>query len=130
MAKPEKPRSKTETLPGLSNLDSGSRAEQKENTISGAGMGVQTIGEAYQAGWRIHVRCAWGRREGMKSVRGCLGKAELDLHTLIWTRGGAFPLTSLEARLKCPMCGSRRVSVILDVPSEPAVMRIAGMPSR
>jgi len=38
----------------------------------------------------------------MKSVRGCLGKAELDLHTLIWTRGGAFPLTSLEARLKCP----------------------------
>jgi hypothetical protein len=46
-------------------------------------MGVQTIGEAYRAGWRIHVRCAWGRR-AMKSVRGCLGKAELDLHTLIW----------------------------------------------
>jgi hypothetical protein len=52
-------------------------------------MGVQTIGEAYRAGWRIHVRCAWGRR-AMKSVRGCLGKAELDLHTLIWTRGAAF----------------------------------------
>jgi hypothetical protein len=92
-------------------------------------MGVQTIGEAYQAGWRIHVRCAWGRREAMKSVRGCLGKAELDLHTLIWTRGTAFPITSLEARLKCPMCGSRKVSVIFDVPSEPAGMRIAGMPS-
>ena len=41
-----------------------------------------------------------------------------------------FPLTSLEARLKCPMCGSRKVSVIFDVPSEPAAMRIAGMPSR
>src|SRR4051794_36219512 len=52
-----------------------------------AGMGVQTIGEAYRAGWRIHVRCAWGRREAMKSVRGCLGKAEIDLHALIWTRG-------------------------------------------
>jgi hypothetical protein len=51
---------------------------------------------------RAACRCAWGRREAMKSVRGCLGKAELDLHTLIWTRGGAFPLTSLEARLKCP----------------------------
>jgi hypothetical protein len=50
-------------------------------------MGVQTVGEAYQAGWRVYVRCAWGRREAMKSVRGCLGRAELDLHTLIWTRG-------------------------------------------
>jgi hypothetical protein len=60
-----------------------------------------------------------------------LGKAELDLHTLFWTRGGAFPLTSLEARLKCPMVrGPGAFSVILDVPSEPAVMRIAGMPSR
>jgi hypothetical protein len=95
-----------------------------------ADMGVQTIGEAYQAGWRIHVRCAWGRREAMKSVQGCLGRAELDLHTLIWTRGSAFPLSSLEGRLKCPLCGSRKVAVIFDVPSEPAAMRIAGMPSR
>jgi hypothetical protein len=62
-------------------------------------------------------------------VRGCLGKGELDLHTLIWTRGSAFQITSLEARLKCPMCGSRKVSVIFDVPSEPAAMQIAGMPS-
>jgi hypothetical protein len=92
-------------------------------------MGVQTIGEAYQAGWRVYVRYAWGRREAMKSVRGCLGRAELDLHMLIWTRGGGFPITSLEARLKCPMCGSRKVSVIFDVPSEPAARRIAGMPS-
>jgi hypothetical protein len=95
-------------------------------TEPGAVMGVRTIGEAYQAGCRIHVRCAWGRREAMESVRGCLGKAELDLHTLIWTRGRAFPLTSPEARLECPICGSRRVSVIFDVPSEPAAMRIHG----
>ena len=58
--------------------------------------------------------------------KGGAGLAYADLDT----QGGAFPLTSLEARLKCPMCGSRRVSVILDVPSEPAAMRIAGMPSR
>ena len=31
--------------------------------------------------------------------------------------------------LKCPLCGSRKVSVVFDVPSEPAAMRIAGMPS-
>jgi hypothetical protein len=65
----------------------------------------------------------------MKSVRGCLGKAELDLHTLIWTRASAFPISSPESRLKCPLCGSRKVAVIFDVPSEPAAMRIAGMPS-
>ena len=92
-------------------------------------MAVETIGEAYQAGWRIHVRCAWSRREAMKSERGCLGKAELDLHTLIWTRGGAFPISSLESRLKCPLCGSRKVAVVFDVPRVPVGMRIAGMPS-
>jgi hypothetical protein len=66
----------------------------------------------------------------MKSVRGCLRKAELDLHTMIWTRGAAFPLASLESRLKCPLCGSRKVAVVFDVPAEPVAMRIAGMPSR
>ena len=59
-------------------------------------MAVETIGEAYMLGWRIHARCGWGRREAMKSVRGCLGKAELDLHTLVWTRGAAFPISQLD----------------------------------
>lgn len=93
-------------------------------------MGVETIGEAYRLGWRIHVRCAWGRQEAMKRVRECLGRAELDLHTLVWTRGADFPIGSLESRLKCPLCGSRRVVVIFDVPSQPAAMRIAGMATR
>jgi hypothetical protein len=70
-------------------------------------MAVETIGEAYQHGWRIHVRCAWGRREAVKSVRGCLGKAELDLHSLIWTtRGAAFPVASLETGSNVP-CADR-----------------------
>jgi Zn finger protein HypA/HybF involved in hydrogenase expression len=90
-------------------------------------MGVQTIGEAYQAEWRIHVRCAWCRREGMKkrarlSRKGRAGPAHADLD-----EGQRLP--DQEARLKCPMCGSRKVSVIFDVPSEPAAMQIAGMPS-
>ena len=66
----------------------------------------------------------------LESVRGCLGKVELDLHTLVWTLGAAFPITSLENRLKYPLCGSRRVSIIFDLPKEPNAMRIAGMPSR
>ena len=90
-------------------------------------MRLETIGEAYMHGWRIHVRCAWGRREAMKSVRGCLGRAELDLQILIWTRGAGFPVSSLETRVKCPMCGSRRVAVIFDVQSESVAKRIAGI---
>jgi hypothetical protein len=72
----------------------------------GVPMGVETIGEAYMLGWRIHVRCAWGRREAMKSVRACLGKAELDLHTLVWTRGAAFPISQLIAGSNVP-CAAR-----------------------
>src|SRR3954470_7509690 len=95
-------------------------------------MGVETLGEAYMLGWRIHARCAWGRREAMKSVRGCLGKAELNLHTLVWTRGAAFRITSVENRLKRPLCGSRRVSIIFDLPKEPMAKRLPGyrIPSR
>ena len=70
-----------------------------------------------------------GQAGGHEERPRLLGRAELDLHTMVWTRGSAFPITSLEARLKCPMCGSRKVSVIFDVPSEPAAMRTGGMPS-
>ena len=45
-------------------------------------------------------------------------------------RCAAFPITSLENRLKCPLCGSRRVSIVFDLPKEPNAMRIAGMPRR
>ena len=68
--------------------------------------------------WRqIHARCAWGPRDGMKRVRECVYGAELDLQTLIWTRGNDFPLDLLSARLKCPRCGSRRVRVAFTPPA-------------
>jgi hypothetical protein len=44
-------------------------------------------------------------------------RADLDLKTLVWTRGDAFPISRLESRLKRADCGSRRVTVIFDVPS-------------
>ena len=72
-------------------------------------MSIETLGEAFSAGWRVRVRCAWGPREGMKRVRECVYGAELDLQTLVWTRGKDFPLDLLSARLKRPRCGSRRV---------------------
>jgi hypothetical protein len=66
----------------------------------------------------------------MKSVRGCLGKAELDLHTIDLDNRRCLPARQPGKPPKCPLCGSRKVAVIFDVPAESAAMRIAGMPSR
>ena len=80
-------------------------------------MSIETLGEAYEQGWQVRVRCAWGPRDGMKRVRECVHGAELDLQTLVWTRGAAFPLARMESRLKCPQCGSRRVVLLFEPPS-------------
>ena len=58
-----------------------------------------------------------GPRDGMKRVRECVYSGELDLQTLVWTRGRDFPIVRLESRLKCPRCGSRRVRLAFSVPS-------------
>jgi hypothetical protein len=86
-------------------------------------MSIETLGDAFSHGWGIRVRCAWGPRDGMKRVRECVYGAELDLATLIWTRGSNFPLTMLERRMKCPRCGSRRVRVAFTVPPTTQQMR-------
>ncbi len=78
-------------------------------------MAVETLGEAFSLGWRISARCAWGKRESMKSVRECTARYELDLQTLIIAR--------LESRLKCPRCGSRRVVLLFDLPAQPKAAR-------
>ena len=82
-------------------------------------MAVETLGEAMDFSWRVTVRCSWGPREGMKRVRECVYGGELDLQTLVWTRGRDFPLARLESRLKGPRCGSRRVRLAFGVPATP-----------
>src|SRR6478672_2834192 len=76
-------------------------------------MAIETLGEACSQGWRVTVRCAYGRSEGPRSQssRECNYRKELDLETLVWTRGRAFPLSRLESRLRCPRCGSRNGAV-------------------
>jgi len=86
-------------------------------------MTVETLGEAFDFGWRVTARCAWGKGDGMKRHRECTSRYELDLATLVWTRGRAFPLSRLESRLKCPRCGSRRVASIFNVPPLPKAVR-------
>lgn len=87
-------------------------------------MDVESLGEALDLCWRVTVRCAFGPHEGMKRIRECVYGGGLDLQTLVWTRGRAFPLARLESRLKCPRCGSRRVRLAFSVP--PTATRLAG----
>jgi len=70
-------------------------------------MPIQTLGEACSQGWRVTVRCADGRTESPRSQssRECSYRRELDMETLVWTRGRAFPLSRLESRLRCQRCG-------------------------
>ncbi len=84
---------------------------------------IETIAQARDAGMRITARCAWGPREGMKSIRECQARIDLNLETLIWTRGAAFPISMLEGRLKCPSCGSQRVVLLYDLPAGPMAKR-------
>ena len=80
---------------------------------------IETLGEAWRAGWTVTARCAFGTRDGLKSIRECVHGHKLDMPTLVWTRGPNFPLSSLESRLMCPQCGSRKVRLIYDVPNTP-----------
>jgi hypothetical protein len=50
-------------------------------------------------------------------MRRCVYRKQLDLETLVATRGPNFPLSRLEARLMCPACGSRLVTVVFEPPS-------------
>ena len=86
-------------------------------------MAIETIGEAYSLGWRLTARCTQGKYDGGHYARECQHRAALDLATLVWTRGAAFPLSSLESRLKCPRCGSRRIVVMFEPPASPQRVR-------
>jgi hypothetical protein len=46
----------------------------------------------------------------------CLGirTKELNLETLVWTRGRKMLLSDLKDRVMCPQCGGRRISIIFD----------------
>lgn len=81
-------------------------------------MAIETLGDADAAGWRVRFACAWGKREGLKSIRECQYSMVLDLPTLIATRGADFPLTLLGQRLRCPRCRSMRVRVIYEPPAQ------------
>lgn len=86
--------------------------------------GVHTLGEAYRLGWKLRARCAFGKRDGMKSIRECVSTIDVDMTTLLWTRGPNFPLCDLASRMMCPSCGSRRVALYFMPPANDTSLSI------
>ena len=80
----------------------------------GAAVIVETLGDALNHGWRVHMRCLDNGMEGLKHKRECGLRMTLDLATLVASRGRAFPIALLSERLRCPSCGCRRVTVMFE----------------
>ena len=68
------------------------------------------------------MRCANGYRQETRSMRRCVYRKQLDLETLVCTRGPNFPLSRLEGRLMCPACGNRKVTVVFEPPTNSQVL--------
>jgi hypothetical protein len=84
-------------------------------------MSVRTLGDAWRYGWTARAVCQHmspGKRTERANIS-CRTSYDLDLQSLIWTRGERFPRDQLESRLRCPRCGQMRVQVLWDVPNQP-----------
>lgn len=89
-------------------------------------MEIETLGDAYTHGVKLIMHCAHGKRDGMKTIRECTFRAELDTMTLIATRGREMPISRLQERLKCPRCESRRVRLVYSFPTNVNRLKQAG----
>jgi hypothetical protein len=90
-------------------------------------MVVETLGQAWRLGWRARARCLVfapaPKSRHDRTLVACDTVTDLDMKTLVWTRGERFPLDQLGNRLKCPRCGNRNIQIIFDVPNTPAAKR-------
>ena len=80
---------------------------------------VTNIGDAYNAGWGIRMRCRRGDHRGIVKIDACRYEAVLWLRTLVATRGRDFPLARIADRIRCPNCGDLGVMLAFDVPGSP-----------
>jgi hypothetical protein len=71
-------------------------------------MPVESLGEALSYGWRVTARCAAGKQEGMTRHPDCRYREELDMSTLVWTRGRSSVVTSRISPSMPPLRVARR----------------------
>lgn len=84
-------------------------------------MSVRTLGDAWRYGWTARAVCQFmseGKRTERRNIS-CRTVYDLDLQSIIWTRGERFPRDQLESRLRCPRCGQMRVQIVWSVPNTP-----------
>ena len=86
-------------------------------------MAIETLGEAWRASWQITARCDEGRARAWFNRTPCGWQRSLDMVTLVASRGEAFPLPLIASRLRCPVCGSRQITVLFHVPGATARSR-------
>ena len=67
-------------------------------------MQVETLGIARSLGWKVHMRCAYGPRDGMKRVRECVYRKQLDIDTLVHARS---ELPAVSPRIAAHVSGLR-----------------------
>ena len=59
-------------------------------------------GLAWNLSWHMHMRCLDDGMEGLKHKRECGHRVELDLQTLVCTRGRDFPIARIAERDHLP----------------------------
>lgn len=74
--------------------------------------------DARYGGWQAYATCH-RRFAALKAVDSCPEVVLLDIHTLVAVLGDDFPLEHLQAKLKCPHCGTAHVEVNWHVPEPP-----------
>ena len=66
------------------------------------------------------ARCDENRLSWAPKRQPCEWQRPLDMVTLVATRGAAFPLALVSSRLRCPNCGSHKITVLFHVPGASA----------
>lgn len=79
-------------------------------------MEIETLGQCFSHSINPILHCAEGKGQAMKKHRECVYRLELDMRTLVATRGRDFPMARLAEVMRCPSCGSRRVRILWNMP--------------
>jgi hypothetical protein len=85
-----------------------------------------TLGEVWRLGWTATAHCYWfgPSKRGRAMLPWCDSKFELDMLTLVLTRGERFPLARIDEVMMCPKCGLRKVRVLFSIPKTPKPMAV------
>ncbi|OJY41089.1 MAG: hypothetical protein BGP08_04565 [Rhizobiales bacterium 64-17] len=79
---------------------------------------IETLGEAWKLGWKCSAHCLWfgPSKRGTRMLPYCDEHFQLDMLTLVLTRGHRFPIARMNEVLRCPKCGFMRMRVFFAPP--------------